>query len=549
MRFALLLALSIIPAFSQISDIATDETGSTLVFDTRFRMQGETGVTTEQKVYRWRDGAWTRLTVFTPTGGIIPGSIWDPFVAAGGNIYGWMSVPSRGLFPPVRVHADANVAGVTLPDHFLREYFRVSPNGRYFIGGGFGPQGDTFTAEIFDSQTGTRTPLAADATLPQVANDGSVGYVLAPSSAIGFVSPDQRVQKFAVEGTVNAIAISANALWIAVDTTIGSERKLKVISTTSGSTDTVATVALTSDTGLPWSLSNTGLLYLTANGTTVNVWNLGTKTTSKLADSSEKVGEVAASADGSSAWTVTDTNRLTRYDLGAATKTEVLAPLGYSSGPATARVPGSAILLRGKFTTGQRVYVNNEAWPTSAIDKDGFWFQMPWEWKPVATSAPWDTLTLRADGNPFELYASITSDGEYSPFIPIHDELTSPSYTIGIIAHQDFRGVATVTDPARPNETVHAYMTGLGALQRPVATGEPGPIDAVPVARPVTCVAGLFGSGVRIPLDVPVAIYAGGMIGIYQVDVTMPGDVPNGFLALRCGSSTYEAIAWIPTKH
>ena len=50
------------------------------------------------------------------------------------------------------------------------------------------------------------------------------------------------------------------------------------------------------------------------------------------------------------------------------------------------------------------------------------------------------------------------------------------------------------------------------------------------------------------PLSVPAAIYAPGMIGFYQVDVTIPTGVPNGEWFLQCGNATYEAVALVSTR-
>ena len=70
----LLMLLAAVPAFSQFLDLATDRTGSILLLRTMFRQQAEADVSTEQKIYQYRDRAWTRLTVFEPGGGIIPES-------------------------------------------------------------------------------------------------------------------------------------------------------------------------------------------------------------------------------------------------------------------------------------------------------------------------------------------------------------------------------------------------------------------------------------------------------------------------------------------
>jgi len=91
-------------------------------------------------------------------------------------------------------------------------------------------------------------------------------------------------------------------------------------------------------------------------------------------------------------------------------------------------------------------------------------------------------------------------------------------------------------------------MTGLGALERVLPTGIPGPPDAIRTLRPVACKGQTIGSSDRTPLTVFSAVFASGMIGIYQVDLSIPDNVPDGPWHLHCGDSLRDAIGFLFTK-
>ncbi len=81
-------------------------------------MQGETKLRSEQKIYRWQNGALDRPGVQPPQIGLIPGGIYDPFVIGDGTVYGWQVSPSHGLarlvdFPNGEFHISANGRYVT----------------------------------------------------------------------------------------------------------------------------------------------------------------------------------------------------------------------------------------------------------------------------------------------------------------------------------------------------------------------------------------------------------------------------------------------------
>lgn len=534
---ALLLTSS---AFAQISEIATDATGQTLLLNTRFRMQTESDATREQKIYRWQNGVWTRLKVYTPTPGIIPGSIYDPFVAADGRIYGWMESPTRPLFSfgdPARVEAHG-LGNTTL---FPYTYIRASANGRYLASIGVRDAG-LVLAQIENVQNGAVGRLQLHAELLQVGSDGSFAFWAPGSDQLVFRKLGAEERQVAAPG-VTAMTMSDDARWIAVDAPVAGSRRLRVLSTATEEFIDLVPAGVTRRGQLNWRLGNSHLIFLSEGDTRLSSWDPVTRQTAMLTEFSEPVVDLALSADGWVAWAVTETNRLWRVDLRAGTREEILPPLGHVDiATSVPIVPGSAALLAGKFTAEQEVFAGTERWPTSDVNADGLWFQVPWEARGAQRE-----LTVRAQGNPFEEVLRIGFDGEYQPYFPTQRLRNSSISEVLIAAHQDFRGVVSTADPARRGETIHVYMTGLGALAREVPTGERGPFPPVGVAKALTCVGQPRAGERGAPVQLAAVIYASGMIGFYQVDVTLPSDMPAGFWGLRCGDGVREAMGFFAT--
>ena len=125
----------------------------------------------------------------------------------------------------------------------------------------------------------------------------------------------------------------------------------------------------------------------------------------------------------------------------------------------------------------------------------------------------------------------INNNGVNSNAVRVPVAATSPSifstqqtgFGPGTITHADFRSV-TEQDPAAPGETVLIFLTGLGAVDPPVADGAPGPTSPFSeITDPNLQV--LFGSEVG---DVIFAGAAPGFAGLYQVNVTIPSPVLAG---------------------
>ena len=144
-------------------------------------------------------------------------------------------------------------------------------------------------------------------------------------------------------------------------------------------------------------------------------------------------------------------------------------------------------------------------------------------------------LTLRSTSSPFVSVLPL----DVEVFAPTFERTGMPNdpQRAIIVAHQDFHGVVTSADPAIPGETVHAYMSGLGGTQPIPPTGSPPMGLAYASARPVCSVT----IPLKNPEPAPVTFagLAPGMVGIYQVDISLPPDLSAGDELLSCSVEVF----------
>lgn len=88
-------------------------------------------------------------------------------------------------------------------------------------------------------------------------------------------------------------------------------------------------------------------------------------------------------------------------------------------------------------------------------------------------------------------------------------------------------GIVSSSNPAHPGWYVQLYLNGLGPVNDPPPSGEPAPLDrrVWTQERPVVRVAGR---------EVPVLFHglAPGFVGLYQVNIQLPDDLPSGWQTL-----------------
>jgi uncharacterized protein (TIGR03437 family) len=102
--------------------------------------------------------------------------------------------------------------------------------------------------------------------------------------------------------------------------------------------------------------------------------------------------------------------------------------------------------------------------------------------------------------------------------------------------HADGVSLVTSAAPAARGETIIFYSTGLGLLNPPLLTNQAGP------STPLTSVS--LGCAVTIgnaPSAVAFCGAAPGLIGLYQVNVSVPTDSPSGAAKLLLSVGSYSS--------
>jgi uncharacterized protein (TIGR03437 family) len=238
------------------------------------------------------------------------------------------------------------------------------------------------------------------------------------------------------------------------------------------------------------------------------------------------------SGDGRIAWLATASGQLLRVHTADSAIDEVIPATPYVSGINFFGYPGSALRFSGTgITRSTRFQIGDTALPVSALGDDVAYVQIPWEY-PVAPVSR--ALTVQAPGSPFfERFDFTPLD---RPTITFERE----GQTVKA-AHQDFRGLVSAADPARPGETLHVFARNMGPVDRPVATGQPSPDPPARVSTPMACY--LFDATSEPPwravgMVVPFAGLSPGLVGIYHIDVTIPSDWTAKQSALQCQLDT-----------
>jgi uncharacterized protein (TIGR03437 family) len=542
---------------AQVEQLATSGDGRVLLFHTRFRLQSEPDLVSYGNIYRWQDGEWTRVATAPDTGfHISPPDVFGPFLSTDAKVIGWQTATGCTLCQLVIAPPFSSVvAGADLPPRFPRGTLRMSANGRYFTGD-TNPFGG---AKYLDAATGAISDVPVDLfarlLVREVSNDGTVLLLItAPNDPEQFNAPgtlslwipgsDRR--PIYSENRVYDPTIAANGGRVAFEAVVeggpdDDRRTLMVLDTQSGEFLSIASMpyadyrAVRGSFAKPvWDASGTKLIYRTFDDqvqpVSISLWDAATRTNRVLVTSSEGFPSAVISGDGTIVWAVTSTNRLLRLDLPTGLTDEILPPLGSVERASDGGVPGSALLIRGTgVTKSQTAFDGEVAFPLVDATAEGLWVQIPWEytWAPGTHQ-----VVIRSQGNPFEAVVSVPVATTVEPRIALwKDPATGTRYAKAV--HEDFQSLVTPASPARAGETVHVYLTGLGALDQPLPTGAPGPL--APLLHPLVQLYCRLDANPALPMQMSYLGYAAGMIGIYQADLTIPDNVAQGNHTLYCG--------------
>jgi uncharacterized protein (TIGR03437 family) len=248
------------------------------------------------------------------------------------------------------------------------------------------------------------------------------------------------------------------------------------------------------------------------------------------------------SGSGEIAWALTTTGRVLRIRTIDGTAEAVLPQTPIGGLTNSTAVPGSAVRIIGTgLSTSMEVMLDGSRFPVTEASPGRAAFQVPWEFDGNGNGTSTTPLLLLGAGNPFEHVLRLFVSRR--PVISFERDVLAPVSPAPLqMAHQDFRGVVTAEDPALPGETVHLFATNMGPVDRPVATGDPGPSpDPARVTLAFACyvhevaAGGEFVPGGRVVgVEVPFAGLAGGVVGVYQIDITIPRDWPPGPARVSC---------------
>jgi uncharacterized protein (TIGR03437 family) len=101
--------------------------------------------------------------------------------------------------------------------------------------------------------------------------------------------------------------------------------------------------------------------------------------------------------------------------------------------------------------------------------------------------------------------------------------VAGPLTGLATILRADNNQLITPTNPVHPKDTVTIYLTGMGLTSPQVVTGNPAPTD--PLANALVQPVLTLGD---VPLKVLYAGLAPGLVGVYQINATVPTGVPQG---------------------
>lgn len=130
------------------------------------------------------------------------------------------------------------------------------------------------------------------------------------------------------------------------------------------------------------------------------------------------------------------------------------------------------------------------------------------------------TMTLRTPGG--------ISDNFNFTILPAAPSIfrsgsAGPETGLATITRADNGDFITPTNPVHPGDTITIWATGLGRTSPPIDTGTAAPSDPLPnaVIPPTVTLGGA-------PLNVLYAGLVPGSVGLYQINASVPGSVPQG---------------------
>lgn len=184
---------------------------------------------------------------------------------------------------------------------------------------------------------------------------------------------------------------------------------------------------------------------------------------------------------------------------------------------------------------GVSVAVNGVFAPMLSVAYNGSEDQISFQ-VPFATSTGPEAVQLEIFNNGISLVTIITDSFVEDPGIFMYNG----NYAVAVRA-SDYTLISP-DDPASPGEVLTLFTTGLGPVSIDVPDGVPGPFD------PLAYTQDPFQVLVNNELcDVLFSGLAPGFVGLYQLNLALPSDLPSGNLDLQITSQYASSnIATLP---
>lgn len=171
---------------------------------------------------------------------------------------------------------------------------------------------------------------------------------------------------------------------------------------------------------------------------------------------------------------------------------------------------------------GVSVQINGVAAPLFFVSADQINFQFPWE----SLDQTEVSITVTSNGvtsasqtirlalfNPGIFATNSTGKGQGAIVIAATGEVAAPTESIP----------GRAARPANRGEFLSVFCTGLGAVNNPPASGAPASAD--PLSETTTTPSATMGG---VPATVTFSGLGPGFVGLYQVNVQVPENVPTG---------------------
>lgn len=537
MRYWSLFLLAATPLSAQFSQFAATDDGSQVYFISQLVLYGNpTSQAPESRMYRiGPDGVG--LAPLAPVAlsvaclGVAGGS----FGISGTQVSGDASEIGYSVQLPCGQNPEAELSGSQTAD-LGPGTLQLSRNGRWALlstmVSAVPPAAPTYSYTLIDLAnsewfTGGRTTISAPLyfSARAIASDGSV-LVQGGIWKQGTVTPIP----FPSDLAYNPLALSDDASTVVAYAYVPGPNGAAAgrLVATSAATGKPTVLYQQTSTTLPvyMGMSNDGrhALYrvtpLDSAGGTAYVADTSTgQSTALPLPAGELAVDGTISGAGEIVFLATTLGRIVKVTVATGAIEPLIPPTPYASNVTQFPI-GSLVRLQTTYPgtasdwTGQ-ILLGGQPLPVIAVKPGEVDVQVPWEQPPGMAQFQ---VALQ-DGSPFEQFQQVF----VSPIAPAFEPLDPGETAIFPIkiVRGDWSGLQT-TQP-KAGDIVYLYLTGLGPVATPVATGQPASLTTPdPILGSLTCTF----SPETMPAETLFAGLAPGLVGIYQVAFRMPND-PN----------------------